>query len=96
MRSTAAVIEPARSTWLFLMRNMSYSPMRWFSSAAATHRVFVERAQPRRGLARVVDPRLRPAHGVDVAPRGRGDARGALHEIERRPLPRQQRDDARR
>ena len=35
-RTARAVIEPARSMWLFLMRNMSWRPMRWFSPPPAT------------------------------------------------------------
>jgi len=64
-------------------------------AAAADDGVLVERAQPRRGLARVVDAGPRSAHGVDVAAGGGGDAGGALQEIERRPLAGEERDHRR-
>ena len=55
-------------------------------SAAAAHSQLVQRAQTGRGLTRVEDHGARPGHGIDEAPRQRGDARHAAQKVERGPL----------
>ena len=55
-------------------------------SPAVPHGLPFDRAQPRRGLAGVHDPRPRVGDGGDVPARERGDARHALHEVESDPL----------
>ena len=81
---------PARRTWLSLIRMPSSSPTRWLRAAAGAHRILLQRAQRRRGLARVEDRDL-PAGRVDEAPRQRRDAGQPLQEIERGSFGRQHR-----
>ena len=57
--------------------------------ASAGHGALLERAQARRRLARVQDRRAGALHGLDVAPRERGDARHAREQVERSALARQ-------
>jgi hypothetical protein len=51
-------------------------------AAAASDRVFLSQAQPRKGLACIDDARLRAVHGVDVEARDGGGGRKQLQEIE--------------
>jgi len=60
-------------------------------AAPYNHRVTLEGAQARCGLAGVGDPRLRPGHRLDRPARQRGDAREPLQEVERDALPGEQR-----
>ena len=59
-------------------------------ATAGAHRVFLDRAQPRRRLARIDDRRLRVSDRVDDRPRHRSDAAHPAHEVQRRTLGRQQ------
>ena len=59
-------------------------------SAAGADRVFLDRTQPGERLADVDDARLRAAHGLDDAGRGRGDAAHVAEEVERDALRREQ------
>ena len=58
--------------------------------AAATHRVFLQRAQAGRGLAGIDDPRARAFHGVHIGPGQGGDARQTAHQVQRHALGAQQ------
>ena len=60
-------------------------------AAAAAHRVFLERAQPRRGLAGAADACLGVADLRHVSGGERGHAREAAEEIQRRALGRKDR-----
>src|SRR5207344_1802963 len=61
------------------------------TAAAAGDGVLLERAQPRRRLARVEHARTRAVHGVDVAARERGDSGEAAEEVQRDALAREDR-----
>lgn len=58
--------------------------------AAARHRVLLQRAQARRGLARISDARVRPRDRLHIGPRQGGDAAHPAQQVQRRPLGRQQ------
>jgi len=60
-------------------------------AAAATHGVFLQRAQAGDGLARVEDFALRTGDGIDETARLRGHARQLLEEVQRAALRRENR-----
>src|SRR5512133_3170265 len=60
-------------------------------SASAAHRIFLERAQSGRRLARIEDLRTGVGHRLDVASREGGDARQTAEQVERQALAREER-----
>ena len=90
---TAAPTPPASAAWFSLMRITSYRPARWLTPPPSATAALLERAQPRRGLARVEDPRGPAGRRAPPAPpRGqRGDARQPPEEVQRRALGGEQR-----
>ena len=92
-RRTASPTPPASAAWFSLIRIEVEEPDAVVDAAAVGDRALLERAQPRRGLARVEDLRAAAAprdRAHDARGRGR-HAREPAEEVQRRPLGGQQR-----
>ena len=80
-----------RRDMVILDQHAIIQPGAMVAPAAHAHRVLLQRAQPRRRLARIHDLRPCIPHRRDTARRQRGDAGEPPQEVERGPLGRQQR-----
>ena len=87
----ASPTPPASRAWFSFTSTASNRPSRWFSPPPALTASLLELAQPRRGLARVEDPRAGALHGAHEASGERGDPRQVAEEVERHALPGQDR-----